>query len=279
LRHASQEEADFFAPPKQPAVSDTTDDFSDLAAAYRGPVSKGAKRIALFLVVVAILAVGGLALYRYVLDPYANVKEKSALVRPRKKKDSPVEKKLKRAPPPGSLDAKHATASTRARKGQTPAGGRPGDVASGQPPSGETPPGTDLPPPEAVPPSPAVAAKAEKALSLWKKDRTQAVKLLEEVISANPQHEKAKQKLAEYYEKKAWRNLNNGRLPQAAQQARKAVTYNPQTRLAWFCLGFAQKQQNKKAAARRALQQYLTLCKTGKCRMEAYAKRYLKALK
>jgi Tfp pilus assembly protein PilF len=136
-------------------------------------------------------------------------------------------------------------------------------------------------PPEEAPagqPSADVQAKAKKGLELWKKDRKQAVKILEEVLASYPSHQAAKEKLAEHYESRAWRRLNNGDYGSAKKLGRKAVQYNPKTRLAWFCLGFALKKKGNKAEAKEALQRYVDLCQNAKCKMTSYAKRYLKSL-
>jgi serine/threonine-protein kinase len=267
LRHANEEEANFFAPVDEGPIADAEDDFSDLAAAYAHPHSKIGKWVTLGIVILAILGGGGYAVYHFMLDPYADVAKDEKLVRPASSGESEIAR-ARRAEPPRSP----ATAEPRSEPEP-----RSAELSrdEGGPAKGD-----DLPPdePPANTPSPEVEAKAQKGLSLWKKNRSRAVELLEDVLNEFPQHEKARHKLADYYESRAWSQLNNGAYDSARKMGRKAVQLNPKTRLAWFCLGFALKKEGKDSEAKKALQRYVELCQGAKCKMTSYAKRYLKSL-
>lgn len=260
MHHGSSEERAFFAPP-EPAVTNVTDDFSDLEEPFRTKGNKVALIVTLLILGLVVLGGGGYLVHRFWLDPYAQVDNDEKLMRPVQTKKKVATRKAL----PREISPKKPTRDVEARKngGEKPGGGD----------ARETP-----PPTEPAGPSEEVKAKAKKALAQWKKNRGKAVKLLEEVVKAYPQHKEAKEKLGSYYEVKAWSALNNGAHATSLKMARKAISYDLRATKAWFCMGFVSKKKGKNAEAKKAFNTYLNLCKSEKCSMKSYAKRYLKSL-
>ena len=118
---------------------------------------------------------------------------------------------------------------------------------------------------------------ADAAKLFKKRKAAAAIALTEKVLAVDRENAQAKKLLGDHYYKQCKRQLNQMKYKLAAENAKKAVSYQPQNADAWMRLGFSLVSLKRKGEAKFALKRYLELCP--KCTWARFARKELVRLK
>jgi CheY-like chemotaxis protein len=135
---------------------------------------------------------------------------------------------------------------------------------------------------DAQPPQPRVDPaeldkKVARAKGLLKKQRKAAIALLESVLVEDRDHAGAKKLLGTHYTAECRRSFDRMKYQAAADNGRKAVSYQPKNAEAWVRIGWSLVELRQKTEAKFALARALEICP--KCSWAGFAQKKLKALK
>jgi len=123
----------------------------------------------------------------------------------------------------------------------------------------------------------ALNKKVAEAKGLLKKKAAAAVALLEAVLAKDRDHAGAKALLGKYYTAQCRRSFDRMKYQAAADNGRKAVSYQPKNSEAWVRIGWSLVELKQNTEAKFALTRALEICP--KCSWARFAKQKLTALK